>query len=42
VPVCSHPGDARNFEEYPEETPVADSPQIIAMLEPYQKLFKDF
>ena len=42
IPVCSHPGDTRNFEEYPEEPPLQDSSQITAMLEPYQKLFKEF
>ena len=38
-PVCSHPGDTRNFENYPEAS--ADEDQTPAeTLEPYQRLFK--
>ncbi|KAL2916396.1 cytochrome c oxidase subunit 1 [Polyrhizophydium stewartii] len=39
VPVCTHPGDTRNFESYPE---VTDEPNSSISLDPFQHLFKDF
>ncbi|KAI9193444.1 camp-dependent protein kinase [Polychytrium aggregatum] len=39
VPVCSHPGDTRNFDNYPE---VSEEEQRIVGVDPYKHLFKDF
>ncbi|KAI9325783.1 camp-dependent protein kinase [Zopfochytrium polystomum] len=39
VPVCSHPGDTRNFEDYPE--PMEDE-HGGSGVDPFKHLFRDF
>jgi serine/threonine protein kinase len=38
VPVCAHPGDTRNFEDYPEL--IDEDPKGVQGVDPFKQLFR--